>query len=219
MEWEKEIKQETLPLKIDFENIITWLIKDSSLIYEFWLGFMSNFTNPTPLWMVVLARLHVYGGIHTLPPSGFEPMTSKEETHVLNHMSTAREYCCSSHTSSIIQEQTKCQMFICQVQVIHQWETYQSLKIVPASKLQIRAYNRLLLNNEQNFPNAGNYRTVQTSSKKLINSASISALKLLKKVVTLTVLIGSLNFYFASNWFKMQSRSFKSQNVAIWIRK
>ena len=27
----------------------------------------------------------VYGGIHTLPPSGFELVTSQEETHVLNH--------------------------------------------------------------------------------------------------------------------------------------
>jgi hypothetical protein len=29
--------------------------------------------------------LEVYGGIHTLPPSRFEHVTSKKVTHVLNH--------------------------------------------------------------------------------------------------------------------------------------
>ena len=39
--------------------------------------------NGPPLCCDLTAK--VYRGVHTLPPSGFEPVTFQEETHALNH--------------------------------------------------------------------------------------------------------------------------------------
>ena len=69
--------------------------------------FLRSRTSQTPNWCMrppppsdITGK--VYGGIHTLPPSGFELLTSQEETHVLNHWAHSGCIGASHHVLCII---------------------------------------------------------------------------------------------------------------------